>query len=614
MARSLLSLIPAAAALVSVVQAQAQDEAYHSFQSICAHRIEQRPDLRPPILTVNVSEDSVEPGYIFMAPYRTDTSQNSAVIYDTEGNVIWTSFPQTAQNVVYDFRPCEYNETSHLCMLEGQQYLGYARGYVSVFDESLTQVRQVKAQNGHAALDQHETALSYDKKATLTMIYNTERADLSAQNITTGMGWLQNCIFQKLDIETNDLLFEWSAIEHVSLQEAHVFPNTTEVVGSGLVASSPWDYFHINSMDENADGDYLISARHTSSLYKLSGTSGDVLWRLGGSRSDFELLDSFNFSSQHDARWHASNTTHDIISLFDNASNGFNRSANHSQGMIVALDHQADPPTARLLSAFAAPDDIPISDSQGNMQLLSPGEEWETSNAFINWGNVPVVTEHSPDGRIIFRASVEIDPNGMMNYRAYKVNTANLTLLPNDTPALYTYARTTDSDTVYYMSWNGATEIARWRIYGRNACDDEWVSVDTVDKAGFETTYRADQYFEFGMVEAVFGNDTGIRNSTIKGVRTFVPGPLLSQNCDDEGCQDTEEYNVPEDGAQVAMEVAQLREACPATPQELQEERDRVEEMRGGGAEGDEEDAASRGVVSWMLVLAAVLGSSWVLA
>lgn len=338
------------------------------------------------MLFVNVSEESVEPGYIFMAPYRTATNQDSAVIYDTEGNLVWTSFTQTAQNAVFDFRPCQFNGSSHLCMIEAQQNRGYARGYIGVYDDSLTQIHQVKSHNGYAGLDQHECALSYDGRAALAMIYNPERADMSAQNITTGMGWVQNSVIQKMDIETNELLFEWSAYEHVPLTQSLVFPNTTEIVGTGFEAASPWDYFHINSVDENEDGDYLISARHVSALYKLNGNTGDIIWRLGGTDSDFEFLDGLNFSSQHDARWHESNTTHDIISLFDNASNGFNDTAEHSQGMIIALDHNADPPTASLISSFPAPEEIPISNSQGNLQLLSPREGWQTSNAFINWG------------------------------------------------------------------------------------------------------------------------------------------------------------------------------------------------------------------------------------
>jgi hypothetical protein len=347
-----------------------------------------------------------------MAPYRTEPGQDSAIIYDTDGNVVWSSHSQTADNVIFDFRPCNYNGSSHLCMIEAEQRLGYARGSIGVYDDTLKLIRRVTAQNGLAAIDQHECALDYNETGVLSMVYNTERADMAAQNITTGYGWLQNSIFQRIDVETNALLYEWSSAEHVGFDESYVQPDSTEVVGTGLTSDSPWDYFHINSMDENADGDYIISARHTNALYKLSGTTGEVLWRLGGVASDFEFPEGLNFSSQHDARWLEHNETHEIISLFDNASNGFNRTANISSGMILSLDLSADPRTVTLLASFLAPPDIPISNSQGNMQVFNK-TDWANSNTFCGWGNVPVVTEHTPDGSIIFQGNVEIDNDGV---------------------------------------------------------------------------------------------------------------------------------------------------------------------------------------------------------
>lgn len=205
-----------------------------------------------------------------------------------------------------------------------------------------------------------------------------------------------------------------------------------------------------------------------------------------------------------------------------------------------------------------------------------------------------------------------------MNYRAYKVPLANLTLQPTDAPALYTYARTTSSNTVYYVSWNGASEIARWRILSRGACDDTWSELAVVDKEGFETTYRAEEYVEFGMVEALFENGTGIRNSTLKGTRTFVPSALLADSCGEDGCEETDEYNVPDEAEQARLneEVPRMREACPATPEQLQEERESLEEQREERESGGEEDAATRtrGVVSWAVVAVAVVGAGWVMA
>lgn len=59
------------------------------------------------------------------------------------------------------------------------------------------------------------------------------------------------------------------------------------------------DLSHINSVDKDTDGDFLISARHVSTIYKIAGLTspsglapGEIIWRLGGKRSSFPIMDS----------------------------------------------------------------------------------------------------------------------------------------------------------------------------------------------------------------------------------------------------------------------------------------------------------------------------------
>jgi hypothetical protein len=76
----------------------------------------------------------------------------------------------------------------------------------------------------------------------------------------------------------------------------------------------------------------LISGRHVSTLYSINASDHTINWRLscpGTDRpqpSDFECQ-GFNFSSQHDARFVSENDTHTVVSIFDNASNGLNKTA-----------------------------------------------------------------------------------------------------------------------------------------------------------------------------------------------------------------------------------------------------------------------------------------------
>ena len=492
--------------------------------------------------------------------------------------------------------------------------------HMSIFDNSLALVKQVRAQYGAANLDQHETHLSRNAKAAHVISYNPERYDLSAQNISTGQGWIHNPIFQRINIESGDLVFQWSPIEHVALSESFVLPDTTEVVGTGFNSTSPWDYFHMNAIDEHPDdGHYLVSARHVSAVYKVNGETGEIMWRLGGSMSDFEFEPGLKFSSQHDARWRASNASTDIISLFDNASNGFQRTADRSQGMILKLDHSTDPPRVTLLKSFPSPDDAQLSNSQGNLQLLTP-DDWANSHAFIGWGSNPYMTEHDASGRIIFQANVEASDSNTspMHYRAYKFN---FTSEPRDAPALYTYSRTDSDNTVYYMSWNGATEVRQWRIYSRSKCNGAWTVLATVEKTGFETRYEAQGYQQFGLVEAIDRSGRRLRNSTARGVRTFVPAPFLAQSCDADGCQATEEYVTPEQ----TVNVAETRMGCAAPAGAVGVNQGSGDSQSGGGSastsdsgrNGGDENGAYRFVSSfglaemWMwMVLAFVAWSA----
>ena len=71
---------------------------------------------------------------------------------------------------------------------------------------------------------------------------------------------------------------------------------------SGGTAMAPFDYFHINSIAVAHDGNLIISARNTCTVYKIARPGGELQWRLGRKRSSFQMGAGATFWWQHHAR------------------------------------------------------------------------------------------------------------------------------------------------------------------------------------------------------------------------------------------------------------------------------------------------------------------------
>lgn len=61
----------------------------------------------------------------------------------------------------------------------------------------------------------------------------------------------QDSVSDKL---AQEVVFSWNASNYVAVDETY---NTIANVGT---EAAPFDYFHINSVDKDANGDYLVSS------------------------------------------------------------------------------------------------------------------------------------------------------------------------------------------------------------------------------------------------------------------------------------------------------------------------------------------------------------------
>ncbi|KAK5175626.1 uncharacterized protein LTR77_000765 [Saxophila tyrrhenica] len=501
------------------------------------HIFKSRPDLHAPMIDILLLQpDLVEPGYIFIAPYR--NLDPGPYIYDNQGELVWSGAGWSGPRVAHTPRVCQYHGEDHLCFFTGEQHQGFSRGHGVIMDKHYRTVRTIEAHGAGATSDMHEFKMApyADGKSVLMTVYQPRQYDLTTNprfNVKDGMGWIVEGVFQEIEIDTNKLLFEWRSLDHVDPGDAWTTPHSTDTSGNGWQEWHPWDYFHLNSIDKNKEGDYLISARHCSAIYKLSGKDGSIIWTLGGVKSDFETT-NFNFAYQHHARWLSETAEKTVISMFNNGFNGYNETTDLSHGFIIEIDHVTK--KATMTRKWGAPDIVGgglRSASQGSMQLLPGG------NVHIGWGDHARYSEHTWDGTPAMYARLAKDPSGVPSYRSNKYN---WTAQPLTKPALWTYSKegaaTNDQKMAFWASWNGATEVASWNFFTADSATGPWNFVASEEKRGFETVHHSRSFSQWAYAQALDKSGKVLEDSVIS--RTFVPSEKLRPFCGDEGCRQAE--------------------------------------------------------------------------
>jgi hypothetical protein len=217
---------------------------------------------------------------------------------------------------------------------------------------------------------------------------------------------------------------------------------------------------------ETSDGNLLLSGRHTCALYKLDRDTGRVIWRLGGRRSDFTIGAGASFAYQHHVRTHGASR----ITLFDNASYGGAPTEPTSRVLDLHVDERGR--RVSLRRAFAPPGGG-ISRKMGSAELMPDG------GMFVGWSDLPLLTEYAPDGTLRFSASFAASG---YSYRALRGPWEGR---PRTLPDV-AVERAPGGDLVAYASWNGATDVATWRIDG-GAHARALTALKQVPRAGFET-------------------------------------------------------------------------------------------------------------------------------
>ncbi|KAL1980944.1 hypothetical protein VTN96DRAFT_3284 [Rasamsonia emersonii] len=478
-----------------------------------------RPEIKPPKFDVKVyDKDKVSPGYWFVAPYavidpeapskKWSPCQVGPHIYDAEGSLVWSGACLFDNRNIFDFKVADnIDENLHLSFIVQHAYNDMTKkGAGLILSETYEHETVVPVTNDLDAFNMHEFNILHGGKTALACTYRTEVLDFADLGMPGQSGRVIVGGFEEIDVATGNIIFEWKSSDHVSLSESDfATPATPEQAGSG------WDYIHVNSVDKNAEGDYLLSARFTNTIYLISGKDGHIIWRLGGKRSDFVLQD-FSFYRQHHARFVESNSTHTIISFLNNASDEGSQREDVSAALFVALDTASRPMTASVIRRYERPDGG-LTRLRGDVQLLSNG------NIFVGWSQQGYHSEFTPNGTCVMEARFVSDR--FSTYRAYKFHFVGRPVEPPVVKAAVYGSTSSDLTTIVYVSWNGATEVASWNFYAKADATGPSVFIGSAARSGFETMFIADGYMDWISADAVDAEGNILGTSDV--VRTSVP-------------------------------------------------------------------------------------------
>lgn len=436
----------------------------------------------PPVVSATTLPADPELGDIFLAP-DSGPGQWGPMIVEPDGALVWFQ-PMPSNTEAMDLRLQQYRREPVLTWWQGHIVDGHGQGEDVIENTSYTRISTIHGGNGLYP-DLHEFDLT-PKGTALITAYEPEHWNLSAVHGPRN-GFIDDVAVQEIDVATGLVMFEWHALGHVSLEESY------EPVGSK--SNALYDFFHLNSIQLEPEGNLLLTARNTWCVYLVSGRTGAVLWRLGGKKSTFAMGPGVRFAWEHDAELLPGG----ILSVFDDEDSP--AEASQSRALYISLDFKGR--KATLLRQFTNPKTPILSPSQGNAQLLPGGNE------LIGWGQAGPVSEFAKTGALTLAMHL---PPRSNSYRAYRFPWS---AQPSASPSL-AVSPGSGSTTELYASWDGATDVSSWQVLAGESAQS-LQPVGTFARNGFETAMSvpgSEAYFAvsaLGAAGSVLGTSAAVK-------------------------------------------------------------------------------------------------------
>jgi hypothetical protein len=461
---------------------------YQSFDTL--------PGVQAPTLTVTLADRDPTAGDI-LTTTGPGPGQYGPLIYTPQGRLVWFDHLPGGETAE-DLNVQSYEGRRDLTFWHGKVLsFGFGQGEDVVMNSHYQTVAKVPGGNGLQA-DLHDFQI-IPHDISYTTAFNAIHCNLSSVDGASD-GVILDTAVQEIDMKTGLVRWEWHSIDHVGASESETPAPKT---------AAPWDWFHINSIDPQPDGKIFISARSTWAGYQLEGGSGNILWRLGGLKSSFKMGPGVETAWQHDGRI----LPDDEVTFFDDGSNPPIHS--QSRGLRIALDFKTH--EAHLASVYTHPNTPLLASSQGNMQTLADG------NALVGFGGIPAISEFSRGGTLLFDAHLPYD---MSFYRAFRFPWSGC---PASPPAVLANLNNTGEETIVHMSWNGASEVASWRVLAGQS-SGSLTPRTTVPASDFESSTILAKKYAYVSVQALNAAGDVLDSSKLAKVSTFAAALPSTRN------------------------------------------------------------------------------------
>ncbi|KAL4776750.1 ASST-domain-containing protein [Aspergillus nidulans var. acristatus] len=454
-----------------------------------------------PILNITKSGPTA-PGFLFIAP-STSTTGSPAIYADT-GDLVWHG----PEGKTYAYQPQTLHGEPVLTFWQGHNVKGFGYGHISILDASYEEIHRVTLPGSKdntfvtatnesfpSYIDIHESAITEHGTILVTAV-NVTQTDLTSVGGERD-GWVQDGLVYEIDIETNEVLFRWSAVEHsgqLPLEYAEYPLND-----AGRNSSVPYEYPHLNSVAKYGDT-YLVSSRYMCSIFLLD-KKGDLVWLFHGQNGGTYTLPSTpgsTFCYQHDARIHAHTYPgHPNETITLSLHNNDNTDATIPRRLTTGLVFNLHPfnKSATLVSRTYDARDPVSAVSQGNYQVLpSNGTGTGLGGHYVaGHGAVPKIEEYDAAGKVVMRgwfgAKIENSNTSSYDWTSYRAYKENWVGRPRSRPSIAACREEGEQKVDVWVSWNGATDVKGWRIYGLSSSSqgERMRILRDVAKSGFET-------------------------------------------------------------------------------------------------------------------------------